>query len=182
MGPMSGALDFVRERKGERQRATHPTDRETDLPPVFQPGEAVWLDRPVRLASSIGCCGLGLCRRRARQACRVAHMKLSHSRAFMGRACLLQTNDLSHRARTDGAAMASMFDAHWHGFVRGIFEPVADCPSPSRAFRAAASMTVRLGRHRLKARPNEDCGRSHRRGQKARCRCAFPVDDQPLRL
>ena len=124
MGPMSGALAFVREWKGERQRATHTTDRGTDLPLVFQPGEAFQFDWPVRLERR-----LGLCRRRARQACRVAHMKLSHSRAFLVRVYLLQTHDLSHRTRTDGAAMASLFDAHWHGFrvfegipSRGIYD------------------------------------------------------------
>ena len=63
-------------------------------------------------------------------------MKLSHSRAFLVRAYLLQTHDLSHRTRTDGAAMASMFDAHWHGFrvfegipSRGIYDSEAGPPS-----------------------------------------------------
>ena len=55
----------------------------------------------------------------------VAHIKLSHSRAFLARAYLLQTHDLSHRAWTDDATMASMFDAHWHGFR--VFGGVLDC-------------------------------------------------------
>jgi hypothetical protein len=60
----------------------------------------------------------------------VAHIKLSHSRAFLVRAYLLQTHEM-------------LFDAYWHAFVRGILEPVADCPSPSKASRAAGSTTVR---------------------------------------
>lgn len=126
---------FVREWKGERQRATHTTDRGTFVPLVFQPGEAFQFDWSEDWAYVGG----------ERIKLQVAHMKLSHSRAFLVRAYLLQTHEM-------------LFDAHWHGFVRGILEPVADCSSPLRAFQAAASMTVRLGRHRFEARPNEDCG------------------------
>ena len=46
----------------------------------------------------------------------VAHIKLSHSRAFLVRAYLLQTHEM-------------LFDAHWHGFrvfggvpERGIYD------------------------------------------------------------
>jgi len=127
-GHTSGALAFVREWKGERQRATHTTDRGTDLPLVFQPGEAFQFD----WSEDRACVG------GERIKLQVAHMKLSHSRAARIGAYLLQTHDLSHRARTDGAAMASLFHAHWPGFVRGIFEPVADCPSePPRLYRRA---------------------------------------------
>ena len=126
---------FVREWKGERQCAPHTTDRGTFVPLVFQPGEAFQFDWSEDWAYVGG----------ERIKLQVGHIKLSHSRAFLVRAYLLQTHEM-------------LFDAHWHGFVRGILEPVADCPSPSRAFRAAASMTVRLGRHRFEARPNEDGG------------------------
>ena len=49
----------------------------------------------------------------------VAHIKLSHSRAFLVRAYLLQTHEM-------------LFDAHWHGFrvfggvpERGIYDSEA---------------------------------------------------------
>ncbi len=81
----------------------------------------------------------------------MAHIKLSHSRAFLLRAYPLQTHDLSHRARTDGATMASMFDAHWHAFRvfggvpgRGIYDSEAGPPS----VRGPATKTAvdRVGR------------------------------------
>jgi len=71
-------------------------------------------DRPTRSANAAGCCGPGLCRGPAHQVCRVARMSLQHSRAARIRACWPQTH-------------ATPFDAHWHGFGRGILEPVADC-------------------------------------------------------
>ena len=40
-----------------------------------------------------------------------------------------------------------LFDAHWHGFVRGVLEPVADRPLPSAASRSAASTTAGVVRH-----------------------------------
>ena len=89
------------------------------MPLVFQPGEAFQFDWSEDFAVLGG----------ERATLQVAHIKLSHSRAFLLRAYPLQTNDLSHRARTDGAAMASMFDAHVHGFRvfggvpgRGIYD------------------------------------------------------------
>ena len=105
---------------------THTTDHGTFVPLVFQPGEAFQFDWSEDWAYVGG----------ERIKLQVAHMKLSHSRAFLVRAYLLQTHDLSHRARTDGAAMASMFDAHWHGFRvfegvpnRGIYDSEAGPPS-----------------------------------------------------
>ena len=90
---------FVREWKGERQRATHTTDRGTFVPLVFQPGEAFQFDWSEDWAYVGG----------ERIKLQVAHMKLSHSRAFMVRAYLLQTHEM-------------LFDAHWHGFR--VFEGI----------------------------------------------------------
>ena len=97
---------FVREWKGERQRATQTTDRGTFVPLVFQPGEAFQFDWSEDWAYVGG----------ERIKLQVAHMKLSHSRAFLVRAYLLQTHEM-------------LFDAHWHGFrvfegipSRGIYD------------------------------------------------------------
>jgi transposase len=83
---------FVREWKGERQRATHITDRGTFVPLVFQPGEAFQFDWSEDWAYVGG----------ERIKLQVARMKLSHSRAFLVRAYLFQTHEM-------------LFDAHWHG-------------------------------------------------------------------
>ena len=90
---------FVRNWKGERQRAQHTTDRGVFVPLVFQPGEAFQFDWSEDWAY-VGCERLKL---------QVAHIKLSHSRAFLVRAYLLQTHEM-------------LFDAHWHGFR--VFEGV----------------------------------------------------------
>ncbi|TDW33728.1 hypothetical protein LY39_03561 [Roseinatronobacter bogoriensis subsp. barguzinensis] len=96
---------FVRQWKGERQRAQNTTDRGTFVPLVFAPGEAFQFDWSEDWAYVGG----------ERIKLQVAHIKLSHSRAFLVRAYLLQTHEM-------------LFDAHWHAFVRGILEPVADFP------------------------------------------------------
>jgi len=97
---------FVREWKGERQRATQTTGRGTFVPLVFQPGEAFQFDWSEDWAYVGG----------ERIKLQVAHIKLSHSRAFLVRAYLLQTHEM-------------LFDAHWHGFRvfdgvpgRGIYD------------------------------------------------------------
>jgi transposase len=90
---------FVREWKGERQRATQTTSRGTFVPLVFQPGEAFQFDWSEDWAYVGG----------ERIKLQVAHIKLSHSRAFMVRAYLLQTHEM-------------LFDAHWHGFR--VFEGI----------------------------------------------------------
>jgi hypothetical protein len=63
---------FVREWKGERQRATHTTGRGTFVPLVFQPGEAFQFDWSEDWAYVGG----------ERIKLQVAHMKLSHSARF----------------------------------------------------------------------------------------------------
>ena len=90
---------FVREWKGERQRAHHTTDRGTFVPLVFAPGEAFQFDWSEDWAYVGG----------ERIKLQVAHIKLSHSRAFLVRAYLLQTHEM-------------LFDAHWHAFR--VFEGV----------------------------------------------------------
>ena len=90
---------FVREWKGERQRAHHTTDRGVFVPLVFQPGDAFQFDWSEDWANVGG----------ERIKLQVAHIKLSHSRAFLVRAYLLQTHEM-------------LFDAHWHAFR--VFEGI----------------------------------------------------------
>lgn len=98
-GSYERVATFVREWKGERQRATHTTGRGTFVPLVFQPGEAFQFDWSEDWTYVGG----------ERIKLQVAHMKLSHSRAFLVRAYLLQTHEM-------------LFDAHWHGFR--VFEGI----------------------------------------------------------
>jgi transposase len=90
---------FVRTWRGDRQRAQQTTDRGTFVPLVFQPGEAFQFDWSEDWAAVGG----------ERIKLQVAHIKLSHSRAFLVRAYLLQTHEM-------------LFDAHWHAFR--VFEGV----------------------------------------------------------
>jgi transposase len=97
---------FARKWKVERQREQQTTGRGTFVPLVFQPGEAFQFDWSEDWASIGG----------ERTKLQVAHIKLSHSRAFLLRAYLLQTHEM-------------LFDAHWHGFrvfggvpQRGIYD------------------------------------------------------------
>jgi len=76
---------FVRAWKGDRQRAQQTTDRGTFVPLVFQPGEAFQFDWSEDWAHVGG----------ERIKLQVAHIKLSHSRAFLVRAYLLQTHEMS---------------------------------------------------------------------------------------
>ncbi len=84
------------------------TGRGTFVPLVVQPVEAFQFDWSEDWAV-IGS---------ERVKLQVAHIKLSHSRAFLVRAYLLQTHEL-------------LFDAHWHGFrvfggipSRGIYDNI----------------------------------------------------------
>jgi transposase len=97
---------FARAWKAERQREQQMTGRGTFVPLVFQPGEAFQFDWSEDYAVLGG----------ERTKLQVAHIKLSHSRAFLLRAYLLQTHEM-------------LFDAHWHGFRvfggvpgRGIYD------------------------------------------------------------
>lgn len=100
---------FVRVWKADRQRAMQTTGRGTFVPLVFQAGEAFQFDWSEDWANIGG----------ERVKFQVAHIKLSHSRAFLVRAYLLQTHDV-------------LFDAHWHAFrvfggipSRGIYDTEA---------------------------------------------------------
>lgn len=97
---------FVRSWTADRQHAIQTTGRGTFVPLVFQPGEAFQFDWSEDWAI-IGCVRVKL---------QVAHIKLSHSRAFLVRAYLLQTHEM-------------LFDAHWRAFrvfggipSRGIYD------------------------------------------------------------
>ena len=97
---------FARDWRTERQREQQTSGRRTFVPLAFQPGEAFQFDWSEDWAA------LG----DERTKLQVAHFKLSHSRAFLVRAYLLQTHEM-------------LFDAHHHAFRvlggvprRGIYD------------------------------------------------------------
>jgi transposase len=97
---------FVRAWKAERQREQQTSGRGTFVPLIFAPGEAFQFDWSEDWAVLAG----------ERTKLQVAHTKLSHSRAFIVRAYLLQTHEM-------------LFDAHHHAFRvlggvprRGIYD------------------------------------------------------------
>ncbi len=81
---------FVRAWKGERQREQQTSGRGTFVPLVFGPGEAFQFDWSEDWAILGG----------ERAKLQVAHTKLSHSRAFIVRAYLLQTHEMLFDAMT----------------------------------------------------------------------------------
>lgn len=97
---------FARAWREDRHRAEQTTGRGTYVPLVFAPGEAFQFDWSEDWANIGG----------ERAKLQVAHIKLSHSRAFLVRAYPLQTHEM-------------LFDAHWHAFrvlggvpSRGIYD------------------------------------------------------------
>ena len=97
---------FARDWRFNRDREQQTTGRGTFVPLTFRPGEAFQFDWSEDFAVLAG----------ERTKLQVAHIKLSHSRAFLIRAYLLQTHEM-------------LFDAHWHGFrvfggvpERGIYD------------------------------------------------------------
>lgn len=105
-GSYERVATFARAWREDRQRAQHTSGRGTYVPLVFQPGEAFQFDWSEDWAKLGG----------ERVKLQVAHIKLSHSRAFVVRAYRLQTHEM-------------LFDAHWHGFRvfggvpgRGIYD------------------------------------------------------------
>jgi transposase len=97
---------FARGWRAERQREQQTSGRGTFVPLTFQPGEAFQFDWSEDWAVLGG----------ERTKLQVAHFKLSHSRAFLVRAYLLQTHEM-------------LFDAHHHAFRvlggvprRGIYD------------------------------------------------------------
>lgn len=97
---------FARQWRTDRQREQQTTGRGTFVPLSFQPGEAFqfdWSEDYGHLTDE-------------RTKLQMAHIKLSHSRAFLLRAYPLQTHEM-------------LFDAHWHAFrvfggvpERGIYD------------------------------------------------------------
>ncbi len=105
-GSYNRVAAFARDWRADRQRDQQTTGRGTFVPLSFRPGEAFQFDWSEDFAVLGG----------ERTKLQVAHIKLSHSRAFLVRAYLLQTHEM-------------LFDAHWHGFrvfggvpERGIYD------------------------------------------------------------
>lgn len=92
-GSCNRVAAFARDWRAERQRQENTSGRGTFVPLAFRAGEAFQFDWSEDYAV------LG----NARVKLQLAHIKLSHSRAFLVRAYLLQTHEM-------------LFDAHWHGF------------------------------------------------------------------
>jgi transposase len=97
---------FARTWRTDRQQEQQTTGRGTFVPLAFRPGEAFQFDWSKDYVILGG----------ERTKLQVAHIKLSHSRAFLVRAYLLQSHEM-------------LFDAHWHGFRvfggipgRGIYD------------------------------------------------------------
>src|SRR5690606_10929110 len=105
-GSYNRVAAFAREWRAGRHRELQTTGRGTFVPLVFAPGEAFQFDWSEDWAILGG----------ERTKLQVAHIKLSHSRAFLLRAYLLQTHEM-------------LFDAHGHAFrvfggvpARGIYD------------------------------------------------------------
>ena len=105
-GSYNRVAAFARDWRLDRQHEQQTTGRGTFVPLTFRPGEAFQFDWSEDFAVLAG----------ERTKLQVAHIKLSHSRAFLIRAYLLQTHEM-------------LFDAHWHGFrvfggvpERGIYD------------------------------------------------------------
>jgi len=105
-GSYNRVAAFARQWKADRQREEQTTGRGTFIPLAFRPGEAFQFDWSEDFAALGG----------ERTKLQMAHIKLSHSRAFLLRAYPLQTHEM-------------LFDAHWHAFRvfggvpgRGIYD------------------------------------------------------------
>jgi transposase len=105
-GSYARVAAFARTWKAERQREQKTTGRGTFVPLHFAPGDAFQFDWSEDFAVLGG----------ERTKWQMAHIKLSHSRAFLLRAYPLQTHEMQ-------------FDAHWHAFrffggvpARGIYD------------------------------------------------------------
>lgn len=108
-GSYNRVAAFARKWRADRQRDQQSAGRGVFVPLVFQPGEAFQFDWSEDWATIAG----------ESTKLQVAHVKLSHSRAFLLRAYLLQTHEM-------------LFDAHWHAFRvfdgvprRGIYDSEA---------------------------------------------------------
>ena len=114
----------ARDWKVDRQREQQTSGRGTFVPLVFQSGEAFQFDWSEDWAILGG----------ERTKLQVAHFKLSHSRAFIVRAYLLQTHEM-------------LFDAHYHAFRvlggvprRGIYDNMRTAVDRLAVARTVKSM------------------------------------------
>ena len=82
-GSYNRVAAFARDWRLDRQQESQTTGRGTFVPLTFRPGEAFQFDWSEDFAVLAG----------ERTKLQVAHIKLSHSRAFVVRAYLLQTHD-----------------------------------------------------------------------------------------
>ncbi len=105
-GSYNRVAAFARAWRADRLLEQQTTGRGVFVPLSFRPSEAFQFDWSEDYAVIGG----------ERTKLQVAHIKLSHSRAFLVRAYLLQTHEM-------------LFDAHWHGFRvfggvpgRGIYD------------------------------------------------------------
>ena len=105
-GSYARVAAFARRWRTDRQREQQTTGRGTFVPLHFEPGDAFQFDWSEDFAVLSG----------ERTKLQMAHIKLSHSRAFLLRAYPLQTHEM-------------LFDAHWHAFRvfggvpgRGIYD------------------------------------------------------------
>ena len=105
-GSYARVAAFARRWKADRHREQQTTGRGTFVPLHFDPGDAFQFDWCEDFAVLGG----------ERTKLQMAHIKLSHNRAFLLRAYPLQTHEM-------------LFDAHWHGFRifggvpgRGIYD------------------------------------------------------------
>jgi transposase len=105
-GSYGRVATFARNWRAKQQREQQTTGRGTFVPLTFRAGEAFQFDWSEDYAVLGG----------ERTKLQVAHIKLSHSRAFLLRAYLMQTHEM-------------LFDAHWHAFRvlggvpgRGIYD------------------------------------------------------------
>jgi transposase len=88
-GSYNRVAAFARQWKADRQREEQSAGRGTFVPLVFQPGEAFQFDWSEDWATIAG----------ENTKLQIAHIKLSHSRAFLLRAYLLQTVNTGSRQR-----------------------------------------------------------------------------------
>ena len=129
---------FVREWKADRLREQQSSGRGTFVPLVFQPGEAFQFDWSEDWAILGG----------EKTRLQVAHVKLSHSRAFILRAYLLQTHEM-------------LFDAHVHAFRvlggvprRGIYDNMktaVDRVGAGKARQVNARFSAMVGHYLFEA-------------------------------
>ena len=138
---------FARAWREDRHRAEQTTGRGSYMPLVFEPGEAFQFDWGEDWANIGG----------ERVRLQVAHIKLSHSRAFLVRAYPLQTHEM-------------LLDAHWHAFRvfggvpgRGIYDSAVWLPrvrghaARRRRWTAFAKASSTTSMHASKLWPATTC-------------------------